>query len=105
LLEHDSGALEFNRRSLIDALGQDALIDAAGVVGSFQRMNLVADATGIPLDAPVNALSADIQDELELRDFESAAMSSKPNAFLAKGARWLRPLAFRILGKSASRRR
>jgi ABC-type uncharacterized transport system auxiliary subunit len=79
-------------------LGPAALVDAAAVIGSFQCMNVVADAAGIPLDTPMNAMSPDLQKDLGLRKFESSANSSKPNAVVSTVARWLRPLAFKLLG-------
>lgn len=82
-------------------MGAAALVDAAAVVGSFQRMTRIADATGIPLDTPVNALSAQIQKDLGLRDFNSAASSATASAFVATVASFVRPLLFRLLGKIA----
>lgn len=99
VLERKRGALDACRKDILGTMGHEALVDAAAVIGSFQRMNLVADGTGIPLDPPLNAMSADIQEELGLREFASAGASSKPNRILSTVARWLRPLAFRVMGK------
>ena len=38
-------------QEIIDVLGPEALVDAAGVFGNFEMMNRVADATGIPVPA------------------------------------------------------
>ena len=37
------------RRSLADAMGAEALVDAAGVISNFERMVRIADATGIAI--------------------------------------------------------
>lgn len=67
----DPAELDTARDALRDAAGSEALVDAAGVIGNFERMVRIADGTGIPLDNVVNALSGDIQEELGLDTFES----------------------------------
>ena len=52
--------------------GSAVLVDAAAVVGNFQRMVRIADGTGIPVDGLMSALSGSIADELDLRRFGSA---------------------------------
>jgi hypothetical protein len=47
-----------------------------GVIGNFERMDRIADGTGIPLDNMVNALSGDIREELGLEDYESRRVSA-----------------------------
>jgi len=37
------------RRTVIDDLGPEALVDAAAVFGNFAMMNRIAEGTGIPL--------------------------------------------------------
>ncbi len=37
------------REKLLDEMGPAGLVDAAGVVGNFQMMNRIADATGMPV--------------------------------------------------------
>jgi len=60
------------RSELVEQLGPEAFVDACGVIGNFERMVRIADSTGIPLDAPVAAMTADIRDELGIDDFGSA---------------------------------
>jgi hypothetical protein len=43
-------ALEEDRNELIQAMGPEALVDAAGVVAQFEAINRVADATGTTID-------------------------------------------------------
>lgn len=88
------------RQVLLDAVGSDGLVDAAAVVGNFERMTRIADATGIPLDAPVNALGEDLQDRLGLKDFGSARNTAEPGALARALAPALRRVAvplFRLL--------
>ena len=63
------------RAAVVDALGADGVVDAAAVIGNFQRMTRIADATGIPLDDGTEALTADIQALLELNNMPSARQS------------------------------
>ena len=54
-------------------LGWEALVDAAAIIGNFERMVRIADGTGIPLDAPVLVASEGIRAELGIDAFESGA--------------------------------
>ena len=57
-------ALANARDAVIDAVGGDGFVDAACVVGNFERMVRVADATGIPLDADTTEATVDLRDRL-----------------------------------------
>jgi hypothetical protein len=72
-LGRDEAALASARARLRAKAGSAALVDAAGVVGNFERMARIADATGIPLDAPLDAISASMRAELGIDAFGSAA--------------------------------
>ena len=50
-------------------LGAAGLADAAGVVGLFNAIDRVADATGIPLEPEKAAASADVRAALNLDQF------------------------------------
>ncbi len=55
--------------AVIDALGSESLVDAAGVLGNFEMMNRVAEGTGIPLPAQtIDRMRYEI-DALGLGDF------------------------------------
>ena len=45
----DDEVLASARRELRAALGDAATVDAAGVLGNFNQMNRLADATGMPV--------------------------------------------------------
>jgi hypothetical protein len=84
--------LEDRRRAVQAALGDDALVDAAGIVANFQRMVRIADGTGIPLDKPIAVLSADLRDALNLDAFASAARTPRVGKMARLLGRLLRPL-------------
>ena len=58
------------REALVQALGEPAVGDAAGVASNFERMVRIADATGIPLDAQIADASAEVRKALELARYE-----------------------------------
>ena len=74
----DETTLTSARADLLRVAGNDVLVDAAGVAGNFQRMVRIADSTGIPVDDRMGALSGNIQDQLDLRRFASAANTPRP---------------------------
>ncbi|MGH1488472.1 MAG: hypothetical protein ACRBK7_03625 [Acidimicrobiales bacterium] len=72
--------LALARTSVVETLGVDVMIDAAGVAAAFQMMNRVANATGTPLDEQLIGLTASVREELDL-DYLSAA--SQPSGELS----------------------
>ena len=73
VLGEDASALTRARQALAGALGPRGLVDAAGVVGLFDAIDRVADATGIPLEPEKAAASADFRSRLDLDRFAVAA--------------------------------
>ena len=69
MVGHDDVALTHVRHAVIEVLSPAALVDAAGVASNFERMVRIADATGIPLDARMAALSQQVRDTLHLERF------------------------------------
>ncbi len=69
----DDAALERARQDLLAALSPEAFVDACAVVGAFNIVDRVADATGIPLDDNLVGMSADLRSDLDLGRFASAA--------------------------------
>jgi len=65
------GEIAAAREALLTALGPAGLVDAAGVVGNFERNVRVADATGIPLDDFLEERSADFRSEIGVDAFAS----------------------------------
>ena len=68
------------RKDLLQVAGSEVLVDAAGVIGNFQRMVRIADGTGIPVDSGRVALE-ELCTTLDLWRFPSA---QNTNASLAK---------------------
>jgi len=71
----DADELARARNAVAEKFGPEALVDAACVIGNFERMNRIADGTGIPIEAPLAALTSDIREELNLDSFESSGNS------------------------------
>ncbi len=67
--------LEAARAALVDALGEAAMVDAAGVIGNFQRMVRIADSTGIPVDGFMAEANAEVREQLGLNELPSARLA------------------------------
>ncbi len=72
VLGEDEIALRRARDALAAGLGSPGLVDVAGVVGLFNAIDRVADATGIPLEPEKAAASADFRAALDLDRFAVA---------------------------------
>jgi len=73
VLGEDERALTRARAALSEALGPAGLADAAGVIGLFNAIDRVADATGIPLEAEKLEASADFRAALGIDRFDVGA--------------------------------
>jgi alkylhydroperoxidase family enzyme len=58
------------RTAVLDALGAAALVDSAAVVGLFNAIDRVADATGIPLEPEKAAATADFRSTLSIGKYQ-----------------------------------
>jgi hypothetical protein len=65
----DPDRLAEARRAVIDAMGEAALADAAGVAALFNAIDRVADATGIPLEPEKAEMTADFRAALGIDGF------------------------------------
>jgi hypothetical protein len=74
VLGGDEERLARARIRLAEALGTDALVDAAAVVANFNAIDRIADATGIPIDAERIELTADLRAELDINVFAENRM-------------------------------
>lgn len=71
----DEHRLDAARAVLRAVSGADAFVDVCAVIGMFNIVDRIADATGIPLDPPLAQMSAGVRAELDLGRFASAANS------------------------------
>jgi alkylhydroperoxidase family enzyme len=63
------------RERLRAAVTPAQFVDACAVIGAFNVVDRIADATGIPLDDGLAAMSEGVRSELDLARFASAANS------------------------------
>src|SRR5918996_4392324 len=71
MVSDEEEALVTARTRVLEELGSEVLVDAIGVASNFERMVRIADATGIPLDSFLDAMTVDMRAELHLARFES----------------------------------
>lgn len=69
----DPEALRREREALRKCLSDAAFVDTCATIGAFNVVDRVADATGIPLDDTIRALSDEVRAELDLARFGSSA--------------------------------
>ena len=72
LVEGSDQDLDEKRQSVVDAMGVEAMVDAAGDASNFERMVRIADATGIPLGDGLEEFSAEVRLELGLDRMQTA---------------------------------
>lgn len=63
------------RQALVSELGEARMVDAAGVIGNFQRMVRIADSTGIPVDGFMAETMTEVREALGLNDMPSARLA------------------------------
>lgn len=69
----DDVALARERAALREVLTTGAFVDTCAVIGAFNVVDRIADATGIPLDEGLALMSVEVRAELGLARFASAA--------------------------------
>ena len=67
----DGDALAAARSAVLHALGAEALADSCGVAATFNAIDRVADATGVPIDEKRIAVTADLRERLGIDRFPS----------------------------------
>ncbi len=75
VMREDEGALAKARDVLRSVLTPEAFVDTCAVIGAFNVVDRIADSTGIPLDAPMAAMTTDLRAELDLSRFRSSGNS------------------------------
>ncbi len=78
----DDEALVRERAALRALLTPEEFVDTCAIIGAFNVVDRIADATGIPLDDGFAAMSKDVREELDLARFASAANTpgARPDA-------------------------
>jgi hypothetical protein len=71
----DEAELARRRAALRAVLGPESYVEVAAIIAAFNVVDRVADATGIPLDEMMVAMSGDVRAELGLERFASSANS------------------------------
>ena len=99
----DDSALERTRREILDKLGQEELVDAAALVAHYEKMDRIADATGLPLDAPMQVLGGELRDSLDIGKFTSAQNTKVAGPVLSALQRTLRIIMLPVLKHLATR--
>jgi hypothetical protein len=69
----DDDALRRERSALREVLSDAAFVDTCATIGSFNVVDRIADATGIPLDEMLLSMSVQVREELDLARFASSA--------------------------------
>ncbi len=59
------------RHDLMAKMGQEALVDTAAIIATFNAIDRVADATGIPLEEDKAAMTVDMRAQLGINNFPS----------------------------------
>jgi hypothetical protein len=68
-VRRDTDSVVRSRSSLVAAIGGAAMLDAAGVIGGFDGITRIADATGIPLEPVKAEQTADFRAALGIDQF------------------------------------
>ncbi len=99
-------AITSAREKLVRRLGPEATVDAAGVIGNFERMVRIADGTGIPLDKPMSMISADFRKDVGIDDFASARNTpavSSVERFLGRYLSRLLPVVLKFMTRKGKK--
>lgn len=70
IVAEEPATIAQTRQRLVEAMGEDAMIEAAAVASNFQRMVRIADATGIPLGEGLDSRSREVRADLNLDRFQ-----------------------------------
>ena len=99
----DNTALERTRREILDKLGPEEFVDAAALVAHYEKMDRIADATGLPLDAPMQVLGGELRDSLGIGKFTSAQNTKAAGPVLSALQRTLRAIMLPVLKHLSAR--
>lgn len=72
VINGDNAAIQGVRDRMLETLGAEAVVDAAGVVATFDAIDRVADGTGVEQHQIVLDATADVRNELGIDEFATA---------------------------------
>ena len=75
VVSRDRDVIASTRDALSEAMGIEAMVDAAAVAANFERMVRIADGTGIPLGESLESRSRAVVDELQLDRLKADGVS------------------------------
>ncbi len=101
-LGNDAAPIKQARQRVSAALGEAAMVDAAGIIANFQRMVRIADGTGIPLDPSMAAITSDLRSQLGINDYGSAGNTPTPGLLSRVLARVAKPFLPMLLKRGQS---
>ncbi|WP_299582808.1 alkylhydroperoxidase-related (seleno)protein [uncultured Microbulbifer sp.] len=104
VMGEDIALVRSTREHLQSKHGSSALVDVAALIGSFERMNRIASATGIELDKEVDLLSQQAQSQLTLDTYAQATETTAGGKALGWLVGKVRPMLFKMVGKRAKDR-
>ena len=99
----DDPALERTRGEILDKLGPEELVDAAALVAHYEKMDRIADSTGLPLDAPMQVLGGELRDSLGIGKYTSAQNTKAAGPVVRALQRTLRAIMFPVLKHLSNR--
>ncbi len=76
-VHHDATALATLREAATVAMGEQQMVDTLTVAAAFNGITRVADATGIPLDANTQQMTASLRMETGIDGFDYGAKRAR----------------------------
>lgn len=68
-IARNSAAVKQSRAALVRVAGQAAMMDASAVIGGFDGITRIADATGVPLEPTKAENTQDLRQQLRINFF------------------------------------
>ena len=64
IMDRDKARIAAARTTILETLGEAAMVDAAATIAAFNAYTRMADATGIPLETPKAEATVELRQEL-----------------------------------------
>lgn len=77
VMHDDADLIASSRTALENEIGVTGIVDTAAVIAMFNIVDRVADATGIPIDAPLSEFRYEVGKELGMMDLAPEARSAR----------------------------